>query len=52
MNKDSGEKKYLVPYLCYIGKTGGQKSLLAEIADFGIYKLESSEQDTLKNWNL
>ena len=48
MNKHSDQKRYLVPYLCDIGKNGGQKSLLAEIAIFGIYNLESSDQDTLK----
>ena len=48
MKEHPGQIGCLVPYLCDIEKNGGQKSLLAEIATFGIDNLESSDQDTLK----
>ena len=49
LTKTPDNAKYLVSYLCDKEENDNQKSLLAEIAGFGINKLGSSEQNILKN---
>ena len=46
----SDKLRYLVSYLCDKKENGGQKSLLAEIATFGIDRLEFQKQRYLKEF--
>ena len=46
----SDKRRYLVSYLCDKKENGGQKSLLAEIATFGIDRLEFQKQRYLKDF--